>query len=54
MVGKSEWTPALLCALGLCWKLLNGPLIGEVGGDLVGNCESDVLRPSYGGLVGGN
>ena len=52
MVGKSEWIPAQGCAPGFCWKFWNGPYIGDIGGDLVGNCESDVLGPSDGGLVG--
>ena len=40
---KSEWTPARVCALGFCWNFWNGPQLGDVGGGLVGNCESDVL-----------
>ena len=52
MVGKYEWTPARGCGPGFCLKFWNGPELGDVGGDLVGNCESDMLGPSYGGLVG--
>ena len=33
-------------------EIWNGPQIDEIGGFLVGNWDSDVLRPSYGGLVG--
>ena len=51
-VGKFEWNPARGCALGFCLQFWFGPEIGDGGGDSVGKCESDVLRPSYGVLVG--
>ena len=39
---------------GFLLEIWNGTHIGDFGGVLVGNWESDVLGPSYGGLEGYN
>ena len=42
LVGNFRWTPVRICA----------PSFSDFEGLLVGNWDDDVLRQSYGGLIG--
>ena len=38
-LGIFNWTLTRRCIRGFCWEILNGPRIGDLGGNLVGNSE---------------
>ena len=44
--------PSLVMGTNLWLEILNGPQLGDFEGVLVGNCNDEVLRQSYGFLVG--
>ena len=49
---KIPMEPSLAMGSGFWLEILNGPRIGKVGRNLVGNCDGEVLGRSDGGLVG--